>query len=112
MPYLNLRLSPALKDHDWTPFFKEAHAYLSQYTQIQNCKSSIYYPDHTYIGAGSEQDALVYLEVLVKSRPPEVLEEIAKTLLDLFTQHATPLLTSRGLHGTPALELRVLTHYL
>jgi 5-carboxymethyl-2-hydroxymuconate isomerase len=111
MPYLHLHLSPALCEHDWQPFFQEAHEFLSAYTKIQNCKSSVKRNEQSWIGEGDPQHAVCFLEILLLPRPEDVMTLIGETLHTLLKRHAEPVLQQNNLVGTPSVELRVLTHY-
>ncbi len=111
MPHLTLHLSPALKTENWLDFFQQAHQILSPHAKIQSCKSRINEVSSIYIGQHQGNEALVYLELALLPRPPEVLKTIGDALFEALNRYAAPLIAKHHLQGTPTLEIRVITQY-
>jgi len=111
MPHLHLLLSSNLNTFPFADFAHEAHQLLSQYANIAKCKSKLKFAADTYLGSDNQNQALIYLEVLLLPRPEEVLQEIGSKLFTLLQAYADPLLAEQHLQGKVNVELRVLQHY-
>ncbi len=111
MPHFVLHLTPELQDHNWQPFFAKGHELISKHANIQQCKSRVNVVSQAYFGMGEPHQALVYLEVSVKPRPPEVIQAIGDTLFAYLKEYALPILAAKKLTGAPTVEVRLLPHY-
>ena len=111
MPQVTLHLSPELQSENWNDFFAKAHAILSAYANIHDCKSRINVVSSVYLGEGTQAEALIYLEIALKPRPPEVLQAIGDQLFAHLSDSIAPILKKHGLQAKHSLEIRILDHY-
>ncbi len=111
MPHLILHLSPELQAENWQDFFKQAHAILSQHADIAKCKSRINTVSQVYIGEHKRPEVLVFVELALRPRPPEVLKAIGDQMFDLLKTFVQPILKKHQVSADPTLEVRILEHY-
>jgi 5-carboxymethyl-2-hydroxymuconate isomerase len=111
MPHLTLHLSPNLAQEDWQDFFKQAHAILSAHADIAKCKSRVNLVSQVYLGENKQAEALAFLEVGLRPRPPEVLKQIGDQLFESLQAYLAPLLKRHALVADPTVEIRILEHY-
>ena len=111
MPHVILEISPELQSENWQDFFAKAHAILSPYANINDCKSRINLVNSIYLGEGTQTETLIFLQVALKSRPPEVIQTLGEQLFAHLTAYIEPILQKRGLRARHTLEMRVLEHY-
>ena len=111
MPHVLLHLSPKLSHENWTPFFKEAHQFLSQFADINNCKSRILEATHVHIGNHIGNEAFIYLDIGLRPRPPEVVKTIGDHMFELLKKHADPLTAKHKLVGSPTMNIHLLERY-
>ncbi len=111
MPHLILDLSPELAQENWQDFFKQAHAILSPYADIAKCKSRINVVSAVYIGENTAAEALIFLKVCLRPRPPEVLQAIGDQLFACLEAFIQPILERLQLQADPTVDIRILEHY-
>ena len=111
MPHLILHLSPELEQENWQDFFKQAHAILSPHADIAKCKSRINVVSSVYIGENKTNEAFVFLELVLRPRPPEVLKLLGDQLFECLQSCVKPVLAKHNRLADPTLEIRILEHY-
>ncbi len=111
MPHLILTLSNSLKSEDWDVFFDETHRLLSDYTDINSCKSRIAEFSFMSLGINQKDRVLIHLELAILPRPPELVQEIGQRAYEILEKFTAPLLKKHQLVGKPTLEVRLLQNY-
>ncbi|MCX7123003.1 MAG: hypothetical protein NTV32_04950 [Gammaproteobacteria bacterium] len=111
MPHIILHLSPELKREDWHDFFKQVHLILSPYADIAKCKSRINDVSTVYIGEHQNPEVLIFLELALRPRPPEVLKMIGDQLFECLKAYIKPILEKHHWVADPTIEIRILEHY-
>ena len=111
MPHVILHISPELQQENWPDFFKQVHAILSPHADIAKCKSRINAVSSVYIGENQNQEVLVFLELALRPRPPEVLKAIGDQVFECLKAYIKPILEAHHKTADPTLEIRILDHY-
>lgn len=111
MPHLNLKISNNLANFPFDEFAQAAHKLLSEYANIEKCKSKLEIIDHFYVGSDPKNKGFVYLEIGVLQRPEEALKAMGQRTYELLCSFANPLIQSLNLTADVNLEVRVLQYY-
>lgn len=83
MPHLILEHSSNIKQFDYEMLFSDYHQILSEYADIESCKSRVFVSENFLVGSGSDRSSFIHLQLfLMPGRSEAIKAEISEKLLN------------------------------
>ena len=112
MPHLILEHSSNIKQFDYEMLFSDYHQILSEYADIESCKSRALVSENFLVGSGSDRSSFIHLQLfLMPGRSESTKAEISQKLLNHTKTVLLSILKEQNLSTSLSVSIEDLPSY-